>query len=53
MKHQGKIRVCQCEQCKASKNSRKNRRAKHRIKRLLNKRMRKSKDGIVETYYWN
>ncbi len=45
------IFVCKCEQCKAVKNKRKNRKKKKFIKRLLNKKRRKS-EGKAITHYW-
>ena len=47
-----KIFVCHCEQCKAIKNKRKNSNAKKIIRRLLNKRVRRGKDGDVVNFYW-
>lgn len=47
-----KIFVCTCEQCKFVKNKRKNRNSKKTIKRLMNKRLRKGKDGGVVNFYW-
>jgi hypothetical protein len=47
-----KLFVCDCEQCKAVKNKRKNRRLKVKIKRLLNKRMRRSTVGEAINFYW-
>ena len=46
-----KIWVCHCEQCRYVKNKRKNRKAKVKIKRLLNKKRRKE-IGSGITYYW-
>jgi hypothetical protein len=47
-----KIFVCTCEQCRYVKNKRKNRKMKKMIKRLLNKRVRKAKDGKAINFYW-
>ena len=47
-----KIFVCTCEQCRYVKNKRKNRKSKKIIKRLMNKRLRKSDIGKVFNYYW-
>lgn len=47
-----KIFVCACEQCRFSKNKRKNRRLKRKIKRLMNKKRRKGKDGQPINFYW-
>lgn len=47
-----KIFVCKCEQCRAEKNMRKNRKLKKRIRRLMNKRLRKGKDGEMFYFYW-
>jgi hypothetical protein len=47
-----KIFVCKCEQCKFAKNKRKNRNLKKKIKRLMNKRLRKGQDGKMYRFYW-
>lgn len=47
-----KIYICHCKQCKAIKNKRKNRKMKIKIKRLFNKKLRKSEDGEVFNFYW-
>jgi len=47
-----KVKVCKCEQCKFVKNKRKNRRSRKVIKRWLNKKRRKSKDGEIHTFVW-
>ena len=48
-----KVRVCHCEQCKYVKNKRKNRRNKRIIKRIMNKKRRKSEnDNKVISFYW-
>ncbi len=47
-----KIHICTCEQCKFVKNKRKNRKLKKKIKRWLNKKLRKGKDGEVFNFYW-
>ena len=47
-----KIFVCTCEQCRFVKNKRKNRKLKKKIKRLMNKKLRKGKDGKVFNFYW-
>lgn len=44
--------VCHCEQCRYVKNKRKNRKSKKKIKRLMNKKLRKAKIGDVFNYYW-
>lgn len=46
------LKVCNCEQCKFVKNKRKNRKTKKKIKRLLNKRVRKSDLKKVINFYW-
>lgn len=46
-----KIKVCQCEQCKAARNKTKNRQLKRKVKRLLNKKRRTVIDKVL-TYYW-
>ena len=47
-----KIKSCHCEQCrKYVKNKRKNR-FKKKIKRMLNKKRRKSDFGVIVYYYW-
>ena len=46
------IFVCTCEQCRGVKNKRKNRKFKKVIKRLMNKRLRKGKDGKPYNFYW-
>ncbi len=48
-----KVKVCQCEQCKATKNMRKNRKLKKLVKRLINKRRRKAKEGKAFNFYWD
>ena len=47
-----KIFVCTCEQCRFVKNKRKNRKLKKKIKRLMNKKLRKGKDGKAVNFYW-
>jgi len=47
-----RIKVCTCKQCRAVKNKKKNRNAKIRIRRLMNKRRRKNPDGTVVNFYW-
>lgn len=47
-----KVFVCHCEQCKFVKNKRKNRKLKKKIKRLINKRLRKGKQGKCYNFYW-
>lgn len=47
-----KVFVCRCEQCKFVKNKRKNRTLKKKIKRLMNKKIRKCEDGKVYNFYW-
>lgn len=47
-----KVFSCHCKQCKYCKNKRKNRKLKRRIKRWLNKKVRKGKDGQVFNFYW-
>jgi len=47
-----KIKVCTCEQCRGVKNKRKNRNVKKRVKRLMNKKRRKGKEGEVHNFYW-
>lgn len=44
--------VCTCEQCKSTKNKRKNRNTKRMIRRLVNKKIRKGKEGEVYNHYW-
>lgn len=47
------VRECTCEQCRWVKNKRKNRKYKSKVKRMLNKQMRKAMDGdrpII--FYW-
>lgn len=46
-----KIYVCNCEQCKATKAKRKNRKAKKLYKRLLNKQRRTQTD-CYKNHYW-
>lgn len=46
-----KVYVCKCEQCRLSKNKRKNRDIKRVIKRLLNKRRRNGKEKYIN-HYW-
>jgi hypothetical protein len=47
-----KIFVCNCKQCKFTKNKRKNRKLKKKIKRLINKKVRKSKESKAINFYW-
>lgn len=47
-----KIYVCGCVQCKFVRDKRKNRKIKKRIKRWLNKKIRKGKEGGVYNFYW-
>jgi hypothetical protein len=47
-----KIFVCTCKQCRFIKNKRKNRKLKKKIKRLMNKKLRKGKDGEAFNFYW-
>lgn len=47
-----KVLVCTCGQCKGVKNKRKNRKLKKVIKRLMNKRRRKGKEGSIYQHYW-
>lgn len=47
-----KIYTCTCEQCKYVKIKRKNRKWKKKMKRLLNKKRRKSEEGEVFNFYW-
>lgn len=47
------IHVCHCEQCKAAKNKKGNRKEKKRVRKLLNKLARSRKQaGKHITYYW-
>ena len=46
-----KIYVCHCEQCRYTKNKRKNRKLKKKIKRLLNKK-RRTGVGTGVVWYW-
>ena len=39
------VKECTCEQCKYVKNKRKNRKYKSKVKKMLNKKRRKSKEG--------
>lgn len=48
----GKVISCKCTQCKFCKSKTKNRRFKRYIKRLLNKRRRKGRDGDVFNWFW-
>ena len=48
----GKVIFCKCTQCKYCKNKTKNRKLKSKIKRLLNRRRRKGKDGDVFNFMW-
>ena len=51
--HPCKAYSCQCEQCKHVRDKRKNRKLKKKIKRLMNKRARKSKgNGKIKIHYW-
>ena len=43
------IKICKCSQCSASK-KKKSRNTKEFIKRMLNKKRRKSLDGDVTTF---
>jgi len=47
-----KIKVCTCKQCKFVKNKKKNRKYKKKVKRWLNKKIRKGKEGQVFNFYW-
>jgi len=47
-----KIKVCTCEQCKFVKNKKKNRKYKKKVKRWLNKKIRKGKEGQIFNFYW-
>ena len=48
-----RVRSFHCEQCRAQKNIRSNRKLKKIIKRLLNKRRRNPQfDGTVFNHYW-
>lgn len=47
-----KIKYCNYEQCRYVKNKRKNRKLKKKIKRMLNKKRRKSDFGVIVYYYW-
>lgn len=47
-----KVFVCRCKQCKFVKNKRKNRNLKKKLKRLLNKKIRRGKEGKVVNFYW-
>jgi len=47
-----KIKICTCDQCKGVKNKRKNRKLKKKIKRLLNKKRRKSTKDEYFNFYW-
>jgi hypothetical protein len=48
------VKECTCEQCRYAKNKRKNRRSKSIIKRMLNKKRRKSKEGDKPIiFYWS
>lgn len=47
-----KVIVCTCVQCRFCKNKRKNRKLKSKIKRLLNKKRRKGKEGDVFNWMW-
>jgi hypothetical protein len=47
------VKECTCEQCKYVKNKRKNRNVKNKIKRMLNKKRRKAKEGEKPfIFYW-
>ncbi len=46
-----KVFVCKCEQCKHAKNKHKNRKAKKKIKRMLNKKLRKGNVAVIN-FYW-
>ncbi len=48
-----KILVCTCEQCKAVKNLRKNRKLKKIIKKLMNKKRRKGIEGKPVNFFWS
>ena len=45
-----KIHVCNCEQCRLTKNKRKNRNLKNRIRRMLNKKRRKQSGSRINFY---
>jgi hypothetical protein len=47
-----KIYICQCKQCKGVKNKRKHRKTKKWLKRFVNKKRRKLKEGEVFNFYW-
>lgn len=46
------VKVCTCTQCRAVSNKSKNRSLKKKIKRLMNKKRRRSKEGEVYNFYW-
>lgn len=47
------IKVCHCEQCRAIRDKRKNRKGKRIFKRLMNKRRRMEKhNGTITYHYW-
>jgi hypothetical protein len=46
-----KIWVCHCKHCSFAKNTRRNRKFKKKIKRLLNKKRRTTFDCVF-TFYW-
>ena len=46
------IKICTCEHCRAIKNLRKNRKLKRVVKRLMNKRRRRSDDTKIWNWYW-
>lgn len=46
------IKVCTCRQCRHVKRKSKNRKLKKVMKRLINKKRRKGKDGEVINIYW-
>lgn len=47
------VKECTCEQCRFMKNKRKNRKYKKKVKRMLNKKRRKSKIGDKPIiFYW-
>lgn len=45
--------VCKCVQCRFVKRKRKNRKLKIKIKRLTNKKIRKSNGEKVISHYWS
>ena len=46
------IFVCNCKQCKANKNNKSTSRRK-KIKRLVNKRIRKGAENKTASFYWS